>query len=202
MDEKRKRLTCILVIGLLLAGIGGQSLFADIKRATFAGGCFWCTESDFDEVPGVISTTSGYTGGTTNNPTYQQVTRGQTGHYEAVQLQYDDDQISYQELLDIFWRTIDPLDFGGQFCDRGASYRTAIFYHDAQQRRLAEASRQRLEDSGRFERPIATVVRRLDRFYDAEDYHQDYHTKNPTRYRFYRFACGRDARIEQVWGEG
>ena len=200
--NKKNRYGAIVVIVLLIMSFGGgTSLFADIKTATFAGGCFWCTESDFDKVPGVISTTSGYTGGTLANPSYRQVTGGRTGHLEAVQIEYDDDAISYAELLEIFWRSVDPLDFGGQFCDRGASYRTAIFYHDSEQRRLADASKQRLAQSDRFDRPLATPIRRLDRFYDAEEYHQDYHTKNPSRYRFYRFACGRDARLDQLWGQ-
>ena len=168
--------------------------------ATFAGGCFWCVESDFDQVPGVVDTISGYTGGTVENPTYRQVTAGGTGHREAVQVRYDPEQVSYERLLHIFWRSVDPTDGGGQFCDRGESYQSAIFAGNEEERRLAEASRARLEQSGVLDAPVVTPVEAAGAFYPAEDYHQDYYTKNPIRYRFYRFSCGRDSRVRQVWG--
>ncbi|UCG00130.1 MAG: peptide-methionine (S)-S-oxide reductase MsrA [Spirochaetaceae bacterium] len=172
------------------------------SRATFAGGCFWCMEPPFDKLEGVISTTSGYAGGHVPNPTYQQVSAGSTGHAEVVQVLYDPQKISYRELLDVFWRNVDPVDAGGQFCDRGDQYRTAIFYHDAEQKRLAERSKAILERSGRLSRSIATEIVALNgNFYSAEDYHQDYYIKNPLRYKYYRTACGRDRRLEQLWGD-
>jgi peptide-methionine (S)-S-oxide reductase len=169
--------------------------------ATFAGGCFWCMEPPYDKLDGVISTTSGYTGGSTENPTYREVTRGGTGHAEAVQIAYDPAKVSYEELLDVFWHNVDPLDGGGQFCDRGDSYRTAIFAENAEQRRLAEVSKDALAASGRFDQPIATEIVDASTFYPAEDYHQDYYEKNPVRYNFYRWNCGRDQRLAQLWGE-
>ena len=168
--------------------------------ATFAGGCFWCVESDFDAVPGVAETVSGYTGGTVENPTYQQVTAGGTGHREAVQIRYDPEQVSYERLLHIFWRSVDPTDGGGQFCDRGDSYQTAIFAGNEEERRLAEASKEALELSAVLDEPVVTPIEPAGEFYPAENYHQDYYTKNPVRYRFYRFSCGRDSRVQQVWG--
>ena len=169
--------------------------------ATFAGGCFWCVESDFDTVPGVVRTVSGYTGGTTDNPTYRQVTAGGTGHREAVQIHYDPEQVSYERLLHVFWRSVDPTDAGGQFCDRGVSYRTAIFTGTEEERRLAQASKDALERSGALEAAVVTPIEPLMTFYPAEDYHQDYYTKNPVRYKFYRYSCGRDARVREVWGD-
>jgi len=168
--------------------------------ATFAGGCFWCVESDFDKVPGVVETISGYTGGTVASPDYRQVIRGGTGHREAVQIRYDPKQVSYDRLLHIFWRSVDPTDGGGQFCDRGESYQTAIFVGNEEQRRLAEASREALEQSKVLDAPVVTPIEMVGEFYPAEDYHQDYYTKNPVRYRFYRFSCGRDSRVQQLWG--
>jgi methionine-S-sulfoxide reductase len=169
--------------------------------ATFAGGCFWCVESDFDKVGGVIATVSGFMGGTTKNPTYKQVSAGGTGHAEAVQITFDPAKVSYQHLLDVYWRTIDPLDAGGQFCDRGDQYRTTIFVHTEEQKRLAEASKAALDQSGRFSKKIATQITAAGEFTPAEEYHQDYHNKNPLQYRYYRFACGRDARVKELWGE-
>lgn len=169
--------------------------------ATFAGGCFWCVESDFDTVPGVVETISGYTGGTTDNPTYRQVTAGGTGHREAVRIRYDPEQVSYERLLHIFWRSVDPTDDGGQFCDRGDSYRTAIFVGNEEERLLAEASKDMLDRSGVLDAPVVTPIEPLKEFHPAEDYHQDYYTKNPVRYRFYRFSCGRDSQVQQVWGD-
>ena len=198
----------ILLLVALLVGAGfaiSPSAFAadgdELDIATFAGGCFWCVESDFDTVPGVRKTISGFAGGTVENPSYKQVTGGGTGHFEAVQIYYDPEQVSYERLLHIFWRSVDPTDDGGQFCDRGNSYRTAIFAGDDEQLQLAEVSRQTLEDSGVLSEPVVTPVLRFDKFYPAGKHHQDYYTKKPIRYKFYRRGCGRDARIRAVWGE-
>src|SRR5512136_461130 len=154
--------------------------------ATFAGGCFWCVESDFEKVPGVLKVVSGYTGGKKENPTYEEVCSGRTGHLEAVQVYYDPDRITYGQLLDIFWRHIDPTDEGGQFVDRGSQYRSAVFYHDEEQKALAERSLDALAKSAKFARPVATEILPLTTFYEAEDYHQDYYKKSPQRYQFYR----------------
>lgn len=178
----------------LLAGSSATGI------ATFAGGCFWCTEADFDKVPGVISTTSGYIGGTVPNPTYKQVSSGKTGHIEAVQVRFDPAKTSFAKLLDAFWPTIDPLTPNRQFCDRGPQYRSAIFYHDANQRRQAEESKAELAGSDRFAQPIVTDILPATEFYPAEEYHQDYYIKNPIRYSYYRSNCGRDARLAEVWG--
>lgn len=169
--------------------------------ATFAGGCFWCTESDFDKIPGVISTTSGYIGGTVLNPTYEQVSAGNTGHVEAVQVRFDPAKTNFAKLLAVYWPSIDPLTPNRQFCDSGSQYRSAIFYHNADQRLQAEASKVGLESSGRFTQPIVTELLPATTFYPAEEYHQDFHNKNPIRYKFYRFSCGRDARLKEVWGK-
>ena len=172
----------------------------NLKTATFAGGCFWCVESDFEKVDGVIEAISGYTGGAEPDPTYKEVSAGGTGHAEAVQVRYDPAKITYAELLDVFWRHVDPTDAGGQFVDRGSQYRTAIFYHDEEQKRIAEESKAALEKSGRFSRPIVTEIVPLDKFYSAEEYHQDYYDKNPIRYKFYRRGSGRDQFLNSAWG--
>lgn len=169
------------------------------RAAYFAGGCFWCTESDFEKYEGVVDAISGYTGGRVPNPTYEQVSAGGTGHYEAVKVVYDPDRISYETLLEIFWRHVDPTDAGGQFVDRGKQYRSAVFYANAEEKRLAEASKARLAKSMRFSRPIVTDIIPLDTFYPAETYHQDYYRKNPLRYSFYRSGSGRDRFIENAW---
>ena len=169
--------------------------------ATFAGGCFWCVESDFDHVAGVIRTISGYTGGNLADPTYKQVSMGGTGHLEAVQIFYNPRMINYETLLDIFWRSVDPTDEGGQFCDRGTSYRTGIFANSLEQERLAEFSKHRLTETGFLGRPIVTLIELAGPFYPAEDYHQNYYKKNPIRYEFYRFQCRRDARLRGLWGK-
>jgi peptide-methionine (S)-S-oxide reductase len=166
--------------------------------ATFAGGCFWCMEPPYDELPGVVSTTSGYTGGSLVNPTYEQVSSGTTGHAEAMQVRYDPTRIGYEKLLEVFWRNIDPLTANRQFCDRGRQYRSAIFYHDEEQRRLAQRSKEALD--GRFDEPIVTEIEPAGAFYPAEEYHQDYYKKNPLRYKLYRWNCRRDARLAEVWG--
>ena len=170
----------------------------ETAMAIFAGGCFWCTEADFEKVPGVISAVSGYTGGTLKNPTYEQVSGGGTGHYEAVRVTYDPARVSYEQLTDYFFRTVDPTDAGGQFCDRGDSYRTAIFVAGPEQRRIAEA--EKAEADAALDRPVVTPVLPAARFYEAEEYHQDYYRKNDLKYRFYRTRCGRDARLQELWG--
>jgi peptide-methionine (S)-S-oxide reductase len=170
-----------------------------LATAVFAGGCFWCMEPAFEHVQGVVSATSGYTGGHTENPSYEDVSFGSTGHYEAVEVLYDPKQVTYAQLLDVFWRNIDPLNADGQFCDEGEQYRSAIFYGNDAERMLAERSRQRLIDTKHW--TIATTVRPRVAFYRAEEYHQDYYRKNPVRYKFYRFNCGRDRRLAQLWGD-
>jgi len=170
-----------------------------IMKATFAGGCFWCTESDFEKKEGVIEVISGYTGGNEENPTYKQVSAGMTGHVEAVQVLYDPEKITYEDLLDIFWKHVDPTDSGGQFADRGSQYRTAIFFHDEEQKILAEKSKAELDKSGRFNRHVVTEIVKFSRFYDAEEYHQDYYKKNPLRYKYYRMGSGRDVFLKKAW---
>jgi peptide-methionine (S)-S-oxide reductase len=186
----------LLAIALML----GAAARAEQATATFAGGCFWCMEPPFEALDGVVSVTSGYTGGSVASPTYEQVSAGGTGHAEAVQVVYDPAKVGYEKLLDVFWHNADPVAKDRQFCDVGAQYRSAIFVHDAQQRKLAEASRDTLQRSGRFTQPIATQIVDAGPFYAAEEYHQDYARKNPIRYRFYRGSCGRDARLAEVWG--
>lgn len=169
--------------------------------AFFAGGCFWCEETAFEDVPGVAAVISGYTGGHVDHPTYNQVSAGGTGHAEAVEVIYDASQIDYETLLQIFWHNVDPLSAGGQFCDRGNQYRSAIFYRNAEQQRLAEASKAEIEGSGRFDEPIVTEIVAASTFYPAEEYHQDFYLKNPDRYHSYRRGCGRDARLDALWGD-
>ena len=171
------------------------------EKAVFAGGCFWCVEADFDKVDGVLSTTSGYTGGKTANPSYQEVSSNMTGHAEAVEIVFDPGKVGYAQLVEHFWRTIDPTTKDRQFCDVGSPYRTAIYAQDAEQLRIAQASRAALEKSKPFQAPIVTEVVTADTFYPAEEYHQDYDRKNPVRYSYYRNGCGRDARLKQLWGE-
>lgn len=172
----------------------------ETATATFAGGCFWCMQAPFDTLEGVRAATVGYTGGQTLRPTYEQVSAGGTGHAEAVQIVYDPRRISYERLLDVFWHNIDPLTPNAQFCDHGSQYRTAIFYHDETQRQLAEASKQQIERAKRFDRQIVTQIVPAGEFYPAEEYHQNYHEKNPVRYRYYRWNCGRDHRLQELWG--
>ena len=188
----------ILFLTALAAAAPAAAQSGSRAQAVFAGGCFWCTESDFDKIPGVLSTTSGYIGGKVVNPTYEQVSRGGTGHIEAVKIVYDPKKVSYSSLVSRFFRTIDPLDSGGQFCDRGYHYRSAIFVADAEQRRIAAATAAGV--SARLKKPVATLLLPAATFYPAEAYHQDYYKKNPVRYRFYRTTCGRDARLKAVWG--
>ena len=173
---------------------------AGMAIATFAGGCFWCMEPPFDKVLGVVSTTSGYTGGKKRFPTYEEVSSGVTGHAEAVQVVYDPSKVTYEKLLDVFWRNIDPTVVDRQFCDHGSQYRTAIFVHGAEQRRLAEASKTQIEKTKTFKEPIVTPIVTATEFWPAEAYHQDYYLKNPVRYGYYRTGCGRDRRLAQLWG--
>jgi peptide methionine sulfoxide reductase msrA/msrB len=172
---------------------------AMVRVATFAGGCFWCTEADFEKAPGVVKVLSGYTGGWKENPTYEEVSSGTTGHVEAVQVHYAPAKVTYEELLNYFWRHIDPTDPGGQFVDRGPQYRSVVFYHDEEQKRLAENSKEELSRSGSFDKPVATEIVQFTRFYEAEAYHQDYYKKNPLRYKYYRYASGRDQFLKKVW---
>ena len=201
------RALCMALAGVLLAGplqAAPETPAAaqpDSAVAVFAGGCFWCTESDFDKVPGVLSTTSGYIGGHVENPTYEDVSYGKSGHIEAVQVRYDPGRISYAQLLEVFWPTIDPITANAQFCDKGPQYRSAIFYGNPQEQALAEASKAALERSGKLPGPVVTEILAATTFYPAEEYHQDYHNKNPIRYAYYRNGCGRDARLEQLWGK-
>jgi peptide-methionine (S)-S-oxide reductase len=174
---------------------------ARLETATFAGGCFWCMVPPFDKLEGVVSVTSGYTGGHVRNPTYDQVSAGGTGHAEAVQIVFDPGKISYGKLLDIFWHNIDPVAVGHQFCDFGDQYRSEIFYHNETQKKLAEESKAAIEKSGRFNEPITTKITAASVFYPAEEYHQHFYRKSPIRYNFYRYLCGRDQRLEQLWGK-
>jgi peptide-methionine (S)-S-oxide reductase len=190
------------IVFLALAGIAyaaqGDGKGTETAKAVFAGGCFWSVELLFDKVDGVVSTVSGFTGGTKKNPTYDEVVTGTTGHAEAVQVTYDPKKVSYEKLLDVFWHNIDPLTPNGQFCDFGNQYRTAIFYNDETQKRLAEKSKKALQR--RFKQPLVTEIVAASRFYPAEDYHQDFHLRNPVRYQLYRAGCGRDRRLEEIWG--
>ena len=188
-----------IVFAAGILALGGSAYSGERATAIFAGGCFWCVESDFDPIDGVLETTSGYIGGTTENPTYKEVTRGGTGHYEAVKIVYDPSRVSYDELLTAFWHSVDPTDPGGQFCDRGPSYRTAIFATD--QAQFQQATESKAGIAADLKAAIATPILNATAFYPAEDYHQDYYRKNPIRYRYYRFSCGRNARVERLWGK-
>jgi peptide-methionine (S)-S-oxide reductase len=194
-------LTMLLAIATPGAGAEPGKGAPELATATFAGGCFWCMEPPFDRIDGVISTTSGYTGGSKENPGYKEVSRGGTGHTEAVQIIYDPARVSYAQLLDVFWRNIDPTTAGGQFCDWGNQYRSEIFYHDDEQKGLAIRSKEKLKTLESFKEPIVTQITAASAFYPAEDYHQDYYKKNPVRYKFYRYGCGRDKRLQELWGE-
>jgi len=201
----RSRLCGVVAAAAMLGAVAGgyaqEGPAQGLATATFAGGCFWCMEGPFDELEGVVSTTSGYTGGHTPNPTYEAVSGGGTGHVEAVQVVYDPAKIGYERLLEVFWRNIDPTDDGGQFCDRGSQYRAAVFAHDDQQRGLAELSKAALLKSRPFRAAIVTEIVPAAEFHPAEGYHQDYYQTNPVRYKFYRYRCGRDQRLESLWGK-
>ena len=190
----------VTLIGIIAQhGVAAEN--GNLAKATFAGGCFWCMEPPFDKLPGVVSTTSGYTGGKKLNPTYREVSDGDTGHAEAVQIVYDPAKISYQQLLNVFWRNIDPTVKDQQFCDHGSQYRTGIFPHGDEQKKQADASKAALMKAKPFKADIVTEITAASTFYPAEDYHQDYYLKNPVKYKFYRFNCGRDARLKELWGE-
>lgn len=201
----------VLIVGLkgliLAAERGSAEMTATekgqngLQQAVFAGGCFWCTESDFEKVEGVVAVESGYAGGQVTNPSYEQVSAGGTGHVEAVRVTFDSSRVTYQDLLSVFWKHVDPTDSGGQFVDRGSQYRPVIFYGDEEQKRAADASKEELERSGRFQKAITTEILPLTTFYKAEDYHQDYHKKNPIRYKYYRLNSGRDQFLNKIWGE-
>lgn len=196
------RFSLIAVLGLVPAlgsGAPAPDAPAAAARAVLAGGCFWCMEAPFDTLPGVQTTTSGYMGGRSRNPTYEQVSTGATGHAEAVQVVYDPARITYGQLLDVFWKNVDPFDKGGQFCDRGGQYRSAIFYGSEEERRLAEESKRHVEQ--RFGRKVATEIVPASDFYAAEEYHQDFYRKNPARYQSYRRGCRRDLRLKELWGD-
>lgn len=199
--SKRGLFIVILFVLMILVGPAGTVRAQQYEKAIFAGGCFWCMEPPFEKLEGVSEVISGYTGGNKAKPTYEEVSSGTTGHLEAVEVIYDPAKVNYEELLQVFWRQIDPTDAGGQFVDRGSSYTSAIFYRDETQRRLAEESKTKLEQSGRFDRPIVTEIRPAGPFYRAEEYHQDYYEKNPIRYKFYRFRSGRDQYLANVWGK-
>jgi peptide-methionine (S)-S-oxide reductase len=187
-----------ILAGLICLAAVGASDAQELARATFAGGCFWCMEPPFDKLDGVVSTTSGYTAGRTANPTYEQVSTGTTGHTEAVEIVYDPRKVTYAQLLDVFWRNIDPLTADRQFCDVGSQYRAGIFAHDETQRRLAEESKRAVAQ--RLRKPVVTEIADASKFWPAEEYHQDYYKKNPVRYNLYRAGCGRDKRLEVIWG--
>ena len=194
----KRALTLALVA--MLSGVAGAADTAKTETATFAGGCFWCTESDFESVPGVIGATSGYTGGTTANPTYEESSSGTTGHAESVEVVFDPAKVSYAQLLDFYWHHVDPTVKDQQFCDVGNQYRTAIFYHGEEQHRLAEESKAKVQKELKGA-TINTQIVAAGPFYKAEDYHQDYYKKNPVRYKFYRYNCGRDQRLKELWGD-
>jgi len=196
------KITGIAIIGLSVMLIALTSAMAagNLEKATFAGGCFWCMEHPFDQLPGVVSVTSGYTGGYKENPTYEEVSTGRTGHAESVQVVYDPSIVTYEKLLDVFWHNIDPTVMNRQFCDSGNQYRSAIFYHNEEQHRLALQSKERLEKNKPFKGPIVTQIVKATKFYPAEEYHQHYYKKNPIRYKFYSTTCGRHRRLKELWG--
>jgi peptide-methionine (S)-S-oxide reductase len=202
-------ITCVILAGIALYAVsdGNEPVskqtvqpIGNLEKATFAGGCFWCMEPPFEKLTGVVSVTSGYTGGQAKNPTYEEVSAGGTGHAEAVQIVYNPSKISYEKLIEVFWHNVDPTVKDRQFCDTGHQYRTAIFYHSEEQRRLALSSKEKLEKNKPFKGPIVTEIVAASAFYPAEDYHQHYYRKNPIRYKFYRTACGRDSRLGELWG--
>ncbi len=193
-------LQCTLVVALCVGLRGIASAQAGTEKATFAGGCFWCMEAPFEKLDGVLSVVSGYSGGTRRDPTYEEVSAGGTGHAESVQIVYDPRRVTYEKLLDVYWHNVDPTAKDRQFCDVGDQYRSAIFYHSDEQKRVAEASREAITRSIRLKLPIVTEISAVGTFYPAEDDHQDYYKKNPVRYEYYRYRCGRDARLTELWG--
>ncbi len=194
-------ITTVLVISAIAADVSSSSnADKELETAIFAGGCFWCSESDFEKLDGVESVVSGYTGGEEVDPSYVEVASGRTGHTEGVEVTYDPEKISYSELVEFFWRTIDPTQVNGQFCDKGKQYRTAIYYRNDEEKNILEASLSELNKTKPFEDPIVTEIEAASTFYPAEEYHQDYYKRNSYRYKFYRWSCGRDQRIEELWG--
>jgi peptide-methionine (S)-S-oxide reductase len=193
----------ILVIGAWTVLQSTTEAVADaiLGKAYFAGGCFWCMEEAFEKVEGVLSVTSGYMGGTVANPNYEDVSAGRTGHAESVEVVYDPAKVSYQKLLDAFWRNVDPITPNAQFCDHGSQYRSAVFFQTDEEKRMAETTKQAIEQSRRFKEPIVTQIVMASQFYPAEDYHQDFYKKNPVRYKFYKYNCGRAQRLEELWGK-
>jgi len=194
---RKKLLSAALIVAALAGIVEGANM--KLEKAVFAGGCFWCMLPPFQKLDGVKEIIAGYTGGQKENPNYEEVSSGKTGHYEAVEITFDPSKITYAKLLDVFWRQIDPTDTGGQFSDKGTQYRTAIFYNNQQQRAAAEKSKSELENSGRFDKPIATAIIKAERFYRAEEYHQDYPSKNPSMYNFYKENSGRGNYLEEKW---
>jgi len=191
----------MILLALLLAATGSDGHAAEQAKAVFAGGCFWCMEEVFEKVEGVVSVTSGYMGGQKANPTYEEVSAGVTGHAESVEVVYDPAKVSYQKLLDHFWKNVDPVTPNAQFCDHGTQYRAAIFYGNDEEKRQAEASKQSIEQAKRFKEPIVTQIVMAAKFYAAEEYHQDFYKKNPAKYKFYKYTCGRAQRLEMLWGK-
>lgn len=201
LKEFIRNIFVILLIGMAWP-LNGYSAENEIRgKAIFAGGCFWCMEEVYEKIPGVIAVTSGYTGGRVVQPTYEQVSAGETGHAESVEVLYDPAQVSYDRLLEIFWRNIDPTVRDAQFCDHGSQYRSAIFYLDDVQKQMAEASKRKIQETQSFGGPLYTEITQAETFYGAEDYHQDFYKKNPTKYKFYKWSCGRTQRLEQLWGK-
>ena len=204
---KRQAALLFLTVAILFIGVwivqstSQAAADAILGKAYFAGGCFWCMEEAFEKVEGVQSVTSGYMGGTVANPSYEDVSAGRTGHAESIEVVYDPAKVSYQKLLDAFWRNIDPITPNAQFCDRGSQYRSAIFFQTDEEKRVAEASKQAIEQASRFKEPIVTQVVMASQFYPAEEYHQDFYKKNPIRYKFYKYNCGRAQRLEELWGK-
>lgn len=203
------RQTAVSILTLAVFLIGGWSAQSTNQaaaettpgKAYFAGGCFWCMEEVFEKVDGVLSATSGYMGGTVSNPTYEEVSAGRTGHAESVEVVYDPAKVSYQKLLDAFWRNVDPITPNAQFCDHGNQYRSAIFFQTDEEKRASDSSKQTIEQSKRFKEPIVTQIVMASRFFPAEEYHQDFYKKNPVRYKFYKYNCGRAQRLEELWGK-
>jgi peptide-methionine (S)-S-oxide reductase len=204
---KRQATLSMLIMAVLLIGAWNlqstskAAAEATLGKAYFAGGCFWCMEEAFEKIEGVLSATSGYMGGTAANPSYEDVSSGRTGHAESVEVVYDPAKVSYQKLLDAFWRNVDPITPNAQFCDHGSQYRSAIFFQTDEEKRASDTSKQAIEQSKRFTEPIVTQIVMASRFYSAEEYHQDFYKKNPVRYKFYKYSCGRAQRLEELWGK-
>jgi peptide-methionine (S)-S-oxide reductase len=204
---KRQVALSMLIMAVLLIGawnlpsISKAASEATLGKAYFAGGCFWCMEEAFEKIEGVLSATSGYMGGTVANPSYEDVSSGRTGHAESIEVVYDPAKVSYQKLLDAFWRNVDPITPNAQFCDHGSQYRSAIFFQTDEEKRASDTSKQAIEQSKRFTEPIVTQIVMASRFYSAEEYHQDFYKKNPVRYKFYKYSCGRAQRLEELWGK-